>query len=125
MSAIFFYCYFLSLSIFFRKIQSADGDAYGLISKLQTECELEALLVGSTLADRYNSFDEGTEWDTRLHNDYLIENLGFASWIQEGLYRSGGKTPHNNHAPTLHKKGGWAGLKAINMSSYWALENQW
>ena len=102
-----------------------DGEAYQLISRMQTECELEALTAGTMLADRYNSMDEGTEWDIRIHNDYLVENLGFAGWIQMGLYGSKGKTPHNHHAPSLHRQGGWAGHKTINMSSFWALEDQW
>lgn len=112
------------LALCMIKTKSAAG-AYDLITRIQTECELEALQVGTALADRYNSLDEGTEWDVRLHNDYLIENLGFAPWIQDGLYKSGGKTPHKNHAPHLHKLGGWAGHKSINVSSYWALEDQW
>ena len=61
----------------------------------------------------------------RIHNDYLVENLGFAGWITAGTYKSGGQTPHKRHAPTLHRKGGWAGHKNISMSSYWALEDQW
>lgn len=101
------------------------GDPYEHISRMQTECELEALQVGTALADRYNSLDEASEWDVRLHNDYLIENLGFAGWMGEGLYKTNGKTPHKNHAPHLQRNGGWAGRQSVNMSSYWALEDQW
>jgi hypothetical protein len=105
-------------------IQSA-SDQYTLINRVQTECELEALQVGSMLADRYNSFDEGTEWDTRIHNDYLTEHLGFANWIAQGMHRTGGKTAHGDKASDLYKKGGWQGIKRVNESSYWALEDQW
>jgi hypothetical protein len=99
--------------------------AYTLLTKQQTECELEALTVGSMLADRYNSHDEATEWDTRIHDDYMTQHLGFAGWIQMGTYRSGGKTANGRDAKVLHRQGGWAGQKAFNTSAYWALENQW
>eukprot|EP00596_Hydrurales_sp_CCMP1899_P007347 CAMPEP_0119043500 /NCGR_PEP_ID=MMETSP1177-20130426/22767_1 /TAXON_ID=2985 /ORGANISM="Ochromonas sp, Strain CCMP1899" /LENGTH=201 /DNA_ID=CAMNT_0007011737 /DNA_START=119 /DNA_END=721 /DNA_ORIENTATION=- len=95
-----------------------------MISRLETECELESLSVGSALADRYNSLDEATDWDLRIHNDYLTERLGFAGWIKAGVEKKG-KTAHKNDANELSKKGGWSSFKHINMSSYWALENQW
>jgi hypothetical protein len=119
----FSFLYILFMSIVM--VHMASDVPYSLISRIQTECELEALQVGTLLADRYNSLDENTEWDIRLHNDYLVRNLGFAGWIQMGTYKSGGKTAHGNDAAALHKKGGWAGLKRINDSSFWALDNQW
>jgi hypothetical protein len=84
-----------------KNAEPAAGDAYTMISRHQTECELESLSVGTALADKYNSFIEGTEQDERLKNDYLMQRLGFLT--QPG---SGG---HAN----------------ISNSSYWALENQW
>jgi len=101
------------------------SSVYTLLTQQQTECELEALTAGTLLADRYNSHDEGTEWDVRIHNDYLTEHLGFAGWIQMGTYKSGGKTAHGDDAKKLHRRGGWAGQKHYNTSAYWALENQW
>eukprot|EP01038_Epipyxis_sp_PR26KG_P015974 gene15974-21680_t len=89
------------------------------------ECEYKALSIGSSLADHYNNFDEMTEWDVRIHHDYLVEHLGFAGWIQMGLWKSGGLTASKKHAPTLHQRGGWAGSKNISDSSYWALDNKW
>ena len=50
--------------------------SYSLISQIQSECELEALNIGSRLADSYTSYDEATEWDVRIHHDYLVEHLG-------------------------------------------------
>ena len=101
------------------------GAPYTLINRMQTECEAQAVIIGSTLADNYNSYDEDTEWDIRLHNEFLVEHLGFAGWIQMGTWKSGGKTPTGMHAPSLHRKGGWAGHKHVVNSSFWALENQW
>jgi len=76
-----------------------------MISKVQTECEADALSIGTMLADRYNSFDEDTEWDMRIHNDFLVQYLGFAGWIQMGTWKSNGMTANRQHAPTLHKVG--------------------
>ena len=106
------------------EVKTADGTAYGLITRHQTECELESLSVGTKLADSYNSLDEDTDWDVRIHEDYLVERLGFASWIQAGVSRSG-RTPLNQNAKELHTRGGWIGHSSIRNSSYWALEDQW
>lgn len=102
-----------------------DGTPYGMITRTQTECETEAILIGTILADKYNSFDEDTEWDSRIHNDFHVEHLGFAGWIQMGTWGSKGRTPHGVHAPALHRKGGWAGAKQVSNSSFWVLENKW
>ena len=95
---------FLAYSVLLVSIKNAEpapGDAYTMISRLQTDCELESLSVGTALADKYNSFIEGTERDERLKNDYLMQRLGFLT--------QPGSVGHTN----------------ISSSSYWALENQW
>lgn len=79
------------------------GKPFTLMDKVTTQCELEALSVGTRLADHYNSYDEDTEWDTRIHNDYLVEHLGFAGWIQMGLYKNTKLTAGRQNAPALHQ----------------------
>jgi hypothetical protein len=74
-----------------------------LLSKIQTECELEALNIGTRLADRYNSLDEDTEWDVLIHHDFLAKYLGFAGWIQMGLWKNTQLTAFRQNAPDLHK----------------------
>lgn len=74
-----------------------------LLDKVATECELEALSLGTRLADRYNMYDEQTEWDVRIHNDYLVEHLGFSGWIQLGLYKNTKLTAERQDAPALHR----------------------
>lgn len=101
------------------------GDHYQLIDKVQTQCELEAINYGTRLADQYQSFDENTEWDQRIHHDYLVEYLGFAGWIVNGLWKSGGVTAGGANAGALYEKGGWAGSKNVTESGYWALEDKW
>jgi hypothetical protein len=95
---------FLAYSVLMVSIKNAEpavGDAYTMISRHQTDCELESLSVGTALADKYNSFIEGTEREERLKNDYLMQRLGFLT------------------------QPGSAGHTNISNSSYWALENQW
>ena len=113
--------YYLLIILFaaINSVQSLKGDPYDMLSRIQTECEIEALQVGTALADRFNSLDEGTNKDVRMHNDYLTENLGFAKWLKEGF------TPHKKHAHHLQAKGGWLDRPSLNISSHWALEDQW
>jgi hypothetical protein len=78
-------------------------DTAPLVDRVITDCELEALSVGTRLADRYNMYDEQTEWDTRIHNDYLVQHLGFAGWIQMGTYKNTRLTAEKQDAPALHR----------------------
>lgn len=94
---------FLVFTLLLLSSLAEDGKPYTLISREQTVCEMQAVGLGSLLADYYNSFDEDTEWDMRIHHDFLAEHLGFAGWIQSGLWKSGGKTPFGQHAPELQK----------------------
>ena len=71
-------------------------------------CELEALKMGTRLADIYNGPFEDTvtrtyiphltqlnpelhpkEWDMRVHQEQLMEHLGFAPWMADGTWKSG------------------------------------
>ena len=102
------------------------GEPYGQLTKLQTQCEVESLTTGSVLADNYNSLDEDTEWDARMHSDFMTEHLGFFAVIGSGTWGSNGKTTYSHKdAGELQKKGGWTGQSNLKNSAYWALENQW
>lgn len=91
------------------------------VSKIQRDCELEALNIGSRLADRYNSLDEETEWDTRIHHDYLTKHLGFAGWIQIGLWKNTQLTALRQHAPTIHKVNPCENTSYLSQSFLWRL----
>jgi hypothetical protein len=101
------------------------GSPYSLITKRQTQCEVEALAIGSALADNYNSLDEETEWDSRMHSDYLAEYLGFFGLITQGVWGKAGRTSEFRDANKLQKAGKWLRQKNLTESAYWALENQW
>ena len=115
------YSIFLSFLLFHALLSSrisVQCKPYTLITKEQTFCELEALNYGTRLVDQYQSFDENTEWDMRIHHDYLVEYLGFAGWIVSGLWKSGGLTASGARAGDLHKKGGWTGIRGVRPLGY-------
>jgi hypothetical protein len=93
----------LLLDVCVAEDRNSRSSAYTLLNKLNTECELEALSVGTRLADRYNMYDEQTEWDTRIHNDYLVQHLGFAGWIQMGTWKNTHLTAEKQDAPAIHR----------------------
>lgn len=103
------YTIFLIVGIYFKHIESLDvSEHVGLPQKyhltpIQQECELESINIGTRLADRYNSFDEETEWDTRIHHDYLTKYLGFAGWIQIGLWKNTKLTALRKDAVAIHR----------------------
>ena len=96
-----------------------------MITPYESACELEALNVGTRMVDRYNEFDEETEWDMRVNHDFLSEHLGFAGWIQAGLWKSDSKTAHRGNARVNQQRGGWTGSHNISSSAYWAFDNKW
>jgi hypothetical protein len=84
-----------------RVVYADDNAPYKWISRVQTECEALSLSIATNLADSYNSFDENTEWDMRIHSDFLTEHLGFAAWITSGIWHSGGRTSSGQNAQQL------------------------
>lgn len=77
--------------------------SFASLTKIQSDCELESLSIGTRLSDRYNNLDEHTDWDTRIHHDYLAKYLGFAGWIQMGLWKNTKLTAFRKDAPALHQ----------------------
>lgn len=85
------------------------------------KCEYYAMRVGSELADVINAphFDKDTS--QRIYQDYVVENLGFAKWIGDGM---GGRTLTGKDSHELHKKNGWIG-KGLDEGPYKILSNKW
>mmetsp|Transcript_22325 Transcript_22325/g.37347 ORF Transcript_22325/g.37347 Transcript_22325/m.37347 type:complete len:394 (+) Transcript_22325:92-1273(+) len=113
------------LTTIFLTGKSASGDHHSLVDPIITACELEALSVGTRLADHYQSYDEATEWDVRIHDDYLVQYLGFAGWIQLGLYKNTHLTATKQDTHKLHQRGGWVGHNNVSQSAYWPFNNKW
>jgi hypothetical protein len=64
----FFVLAFLSCKILIT--DGSSGDPYGLINEVQTECEYQALTMGSRLSDAFNSYDEGVPFYRRFNHEF-------------------------------------------------------
>lgn len=87
-------------------------------------CELSALQLGSEIADIFNAPISNEDWNERVHQDKIVEKLGFAPWTANGISGSGGKTLQNNNAKEIYHKSGWGG-KGIAESPYAYLDHKW
>ncbi len=95
--------FFLLLIHGLIKCHGGDGGPFGLISKVQTDCETNTVTFGSKLVDSFSSYDEATEREYRNYHENLVESLGFSHWIQSGLSKHAGLTTNKHHASALQK----------------------
>jgi hypothetical protein len=86
---------------------------YGMINRVLTECEYDAMSVGSKLGDAFHSFDESTELAECLSSDYIADNLGFLSHM------------HQKKKKTITTTSGWTNCSKVSECRYWSLENKW
>ena len=63
------------------------GDAFGLINRQQTFCELNSMTTASKLIDSFNSMDEAATIENRMKHEYVVNNLGFG-WNYAFMSRS-------------------------------------
>jgi hypothetical protein len=89
--------------------------------KQLAKCELEALRIGSEIADVFNSLVGDEDWVARTHQDLIAEKLGFAPWMAKGI---GGKTITNGISKELQEKGNYSG-KPLAQSAYKILNHKW
>ena len=108
---LFLSCYFVRLTL---------SDYFDQIAR----CELEALQLGTKIADSFNAPVNGEDWENRIYQNIIAENLGFAPWIAEGLPNSGGRTVTGEKSMELQVKGGWVG-KDLAESRYHPLNHKW
>jgi hypothetical protein len=99
-------------------LSDGEGRAYG--SPL-SRCEFLTLRLGSELTDAFNAPDLNKNWNERIFQDVIVENLGFAPWITQGL---NGLTVTGKSAKDLHAKKGWVG-KATEESPYSIVNHKW
>ncbi len=88
------------------------------------QCEFSALKLGSDMADVFNAPIGSEDWDERVHQDHIAEQLGFAPWMANGVHGSGGKTLTQKNVKDLILKGGWLG-KGVDESQYAILNHKW
>lgn len=84
-------------------------------------CEFLAMRLGSELADTFNAPGYDRDWNDRLYQDFMVENLAFSPWMAAG---NGGKTLTGKDAKALHQQGGWIDT-AIENSPYQLLDHKW
>eukprot|EP01034_Spumella_vulgaris_P030521 gene30521-37753_t len=76
------------------------------------------------MADVFNAPVGDEDWDQRVHQDFITEQLGFAPWMASGVHGSNGHTLTGKKAKDLYEKGGWMG-KDIANSPYAILNRKW
>lgn len=64
-------------------VDAENGDAFGYISKIETQCEHHAISVGSNMVDIMNVIDEEEPLENRYFDQRLAVRVGFA----DSLYR--------------------------------------
>jgi len=103
---------------------TAVGDAYTLLNKIKTSCEMNSMVVGSKLIDYYNSYDEHTDRYIRMTNDYFMRQLGFAYWLQSSyMYNHllSSSSPSMQH-PHYNVKDRFHEITAIQKQNGWNYE---
>lgn len=88
-----------------------------------SSCEYDALKLGTELADVYNAPDLSHDWFQRVYQNELVEKLGFAPWMANGIPGSG-KTLSGQNANELQKKSKWVG-SSMDTSPYSILNHKW
>ena len=86
-------------------------------------CELQTLKLGSDLADVINSPLGSESWSERVHQDFVIERLGFSLFASKGV-RGSGLTLTKRNSTELHMNGNWSG-KALEDGPYAVLNHKW
>ncbi|RYH00469.1 hypothetical protein EON65_49405, partial [archaeon] len=87
-------------------------------------CEYLSLRLGTELADIFNAPFFDKDWNARLYQDFIVENLGFTPSIAGGNPGLGGKTLTGKDAKQLHSGAKWVGSSVEN-SPYNVLNHKW
>lgn len=82
-------------------------------------CEGAALKYGSEIADEFNLLSPNFGWSERLHQELIVEKLGFVPWITRQS-----ETIFGNKTHEIHQKLGWVGRKIEN-SPYSMINHKW
>lgn len=88
-----------------------------------SRCEFEALKLGTELSDIYNAPDLSHDWFHRVYQNEIVEKLGFAPWMANGIPGSG-NTLTGQNARDLHAKNHWVG-SSTDSSPYTILNHKW
>lgn len=100
----------------------SNGEESLIIQQL-AKCELEALKLGTDMADIINSPVGSEGWSERVNQDFVVKHLGFAPFMSKGVHGKG-QTYTKNDAKTIQESGNWTG-KSIEDSPYQTLNHKW
>ena len=95
--------------ILIKMTERGERSERGEIIQHLSTCEYEALKLGSDFADIINSAVGSDGWDQRVHQEFIIDNLGFSP--------IGGKR-HGTHKLNSSKK-------SVDDSPYKILNHKW
>lgn len=95
-----------------------EGEPYGILSPMETECEYQGLTVGSRLADAYNSYEEDIDELHRYEHEFFHSaHLGSVAFlrlvhadqfhkfhhrVRVGHDNTGHREPHHTRNATSH-----------------------
>lgn len=113
----------LSSIISYIIFSTSNGDESVILQQL-AKCEIEALKLGTDMADVINSPLGSEGWSERVHQDFVVKNLGFAPFMSKGVRGTNGLTYTKNDAKTIQESGNWTG-KSIEDSPYQTLNHKW
>lgn len=71
---------------------SSSSSSYKEYENHISHCEYSALRIASKICDLFNAPIDSEDWNERIHQDSIIEHLGFAPWLINGISYSNGKT---------------------------------
>lgn len=91
-----------------------------LFASRRTDCEFEALQVGSYLADSLNAPNQSTDLSMRVHQKIFAKHLGFAWWQYNGTVE-----PADPSLLSVQKSSKWFPIEPHTGSRYEALDNKW
>jgi hypothetical protein len=73
------------------------------------QCELIVMRYGSDMADTLNAPIGRQNWNQRTIQDAIVEKIGFAPWVANGVHGSNGVTLSGGNARAIHTNSGWIG----------------
>ena len=82
---------------------SSSSSSYKEYENHISHCEYSALRIASKICDLFNAPIDSEDWNERIHQDGIIEHLGFAPWLINGISYSNGKTLQGKQTKSIDK----------------------
>jgi hypothetical protein len=115
--------FFIKCALAFSQCNEFDDNKQYSSSEI-ARCEHRTMRLGTEITDVFNAPIEGEDWNQRVHQDFIVQNLGFAPWMANGIHGSNGLTLSQRNAKELFHSAGWSG-RSIEDSPYAILSKKW